>query len=115
MEAVPVLLTHEKFRLNHDDEYVKRLHALISARNLLVHPKPSSHEVDGVPHPLYGDNALLPGPEYLELVEDYTFGSKHNYTPEQYHEALDKFDKWFFRRLHGNLSKIRLLSPRNET
>jgi hypothetical protein len=115
LELVPTLLTHNKYRLNHDDEYVKRLHALISARNLLVHPKPSSHEVDGVPHPMYGENVFFPGAEYRDLVEDFTFGAKHEYTPEQFYEALEKLEKWFFRRLHGNISKVRLLRARSET
>ncbi|CBE68556.1 MAG: hypothetical protein F9K13_03410 [Candidatus Methylomirabilis oxygeniifera] len=116
LEATAVLLTGEKFRLNPDDEYVKRLHSLISYRNLLVHPKPTAHEVStvAVTHPIYGVEFEVPGPEYDDLVADLTFGAKNHYKPQEYHEALDKLDKWFFKRLPDRVSKVRLLIPRGE-
>jgi hypothetical protein len=80
-----------------------------------VHPKPAAHEVESVPfvHPIYGDKGFrMPGPDYFVLVDDYTFGMKSSFSAEQYHEALEKLDKWFFRRLSGDLSKIRLLRAR---
>lgn len=114
LEATAVLLTDEKYRFNPDDEYVKRLHSLISYRNLLVHPKPTSHEVTTltVKHPIYRVEFEVPGPEYADLAEDLTFGAKNLYKPEEYHEALEKLDKWFFQRVPDRVSKIRLLLSR---
>lgn len=115
LETTAILLTKEEYRFNPDDEYVKRLHSLISYRNVLVHPKPSKHEVDTVMfrHPVFGLDVPMPGEDYLNVVNDLTFGAKNIYTPKEYHEALVKLEKWFFQRLPDRVSKVRLLLARS--
>lgn len=117
LELLPILLTTNQFRLNREDEYVKRLFALISTRNLLVHPKPSSHEVktDRIPDPFSpGGELTVPDSEFWDLLDDLTFGSKHQYSPEDYHEALNKLEELFFERLPNKLENVPLLRPRSE-
>jgi len=115
LEMTAVLLTNEQYRFNPEDEYIKRLHSLISHRNALVHPKPSSHEVNAKPfrHPLHGVEVLWPDDSYLDLVDDLSFGAKNPYTAPEYHEALQKLDKWFFDRLPDRVSNTRLLISRS--
>lgn len=117
LETLPLLLTSNKFRLNHSNEVVQRLLALIGARNQLVHPKPSSHEVtrEKFDHPIYKNAEFFaPGTEFWDLLDDLSFGVRHAYQPEEYHDAVDKLEKWFFKRLPDRVSKIALLTPNDE-
>ena len=44
---------------------------------------------------------------------DITLGASKTFTPLQYHEALEKLEKWFFARCPDRLSKIAMVVDRS--
>jgi len=113
LDSLAPLLTSHQYRLDKNHWVYQRLGALITERNNLVHPKPQEHDVPITrgPHPVYGgaaDYPILPA-EYFELASDLTLGTGKRYSPQQYHEAIEKFDKWFLRRLPDRISRVALL------
>jgi len=112
LESLAPLLTSHKYRFDKNHWVFQRLSALITERNNLVHPKPQEHSIPITrgPHPVYGgSNFPQLTPEYFKLAEDLTLGAGQKYTPQEFHEAIEKFDKWFLRRLPDRISKIALL------
>jgi hypothetical protein len=52
-------------------------------------------------------------PRELAAYEiDVTLGAAGEFTPPEYHEALDKLEKWFFRRCPDRLSKVDMVIDR---
>ena len=39
-------------------------------------------------------------------------GATKTYTPVEYHDAIEKLEKWFFRRYPDRLSKVEMLIER---
>ena len=115
LDALPMLLTSHAFRFDKQHWVYQRLSALISERNSVVHPKPQEHDfpITRRPHPVFGGSPCFPEfpAEYYTLAEDLTMGSGRKFTPLEYHEALEKLDKWFLRRLPSGVSKIAMLVP----
>jgi hypothetical protein len=111
LNALVPLLTDHRFQFNHKHFVYKRLNALISIRNILVHPKPFDKElsVSDQVHPL--GYPILDG--YVEIAEDLTLGAAEKFNPLEYHEALEKLDKWFFMRLPDHISKVAMLVANN--
>jgi len=113
LESLAPLLTSHKYRFDKTHWVYQRLNTLITERNNLVHPKPQEHliPITRGPHPVFGGAPHFPvlPPEYYDLADDLTLGAGKKYSPEQYHEAIEKFDKWFLRRLPDRISKIALL------
>ena len=114
LNSLAPLLTSHKYRFDKNHWVYQRLGALISERNNLVHPKPQEHDIPITrgPHPVYGgtQSPILPD-EYYDLADDLTLGSGKKYSPQEYHEAIEKFDKWFLQRLPDRVSKVALLVP----
>lgn len=109
LHSLVPLLTDHRFQFNRDHFVYKRLSSLISVRNVLVHPKPIEKElpISEKLHPFD-----LPMPEgYYELVEDITLGAIKTFDPLDYHDAIEKLDKWFFRRVPDRLDKLAMLVP----
>ena len=115
LDLLPPLLTSHKYRFDKENWVYQRLGALISARNNLVHPKPQQHEfpITRIPHPVFGGGPNFPvfPDEYYAVVDDLKMGADSRYTPLEYHEALEKLDKWFLRRLPDGIAKIAMLAP----
>lgn len=108
LNALVPLLTDHRFQFNRKHFVYKRLNMLISIRNILVHPKPFDKEisVSDQRHPL--GYPILDG--YVEIAEDLTLGAAEKFNPLEYHEALEKLDKWFFMRLPDHISKVAMLT-----
>lgn len=115
LDTLPVLLTSHKFRFDKQYWVYQRLAALISERNNVVHPKPKEHDfpIARMPHPVFGGTPNFPvfPAEYYSAIDDLTMGAGSKYTPLEYHEALEKLDKWFLRRLPDGISRIAMLVP----
>jgi hypothetical protein len=45
---------------------------------------------------------------------DITLGASKTFTPLEYHEALEKLDKWFFHRFPDRLSKVAMVVDRSK-
>jgi len=45
---------------------------------------------------------------------DITLGASKTFTPLEYHEALDKLEKWFFLRCPDKLAKVAMVLAREE-
>jgi hypothetical protein len=106
LNALVPLLTDHRFQFNSAHFVYRRLNSLISIRNILVHAKPFEKEFS-----VSGKDPLgfpiLDG--YYEIANDITLGATEEFTPVQYHETLEKLDKWFFRRLPDHVSKLAML------
>ena len=113
LNALVPLLTDHRFQFNRKHFVYQRLNALISIRNILVHPKPFDKEfsVSDQVHPL--GYPILDG--YAEIADDLTLGAAEKFDPLEYHEALEKLDKWFFRKLPDHISKVAMLVANNHT
>jgi hypothetical protein len=106
LNALVPLLTDHRYQFNRNHYVYQRLNSLISVRNLLVHPKPFEREIPmpDIPHPL---GYVIPD-GYYDIADDLTFGAVERFTPIEYHDALEKLDKWFFNRLPDRISKVAL-------
>ena len=111
LNSLVPILTENRYQFDRSHFVYRRLSSLIFVRNFLVHAKPISKQlaVSDKPHPL--GFPILEG--YYEIVEDFTLGAVEDFTPLEYHDALEKLDKWFFRRLPDKIGKVALLK-RNE-
>ena len=107
LNALVPLLTEHRFQFNRNHFVYRRLNSHISVRNALVHPKPFEHDfpVSHEVHPL--GYPVLDG--YVEVADDLTLGKVKEFGPLEYHEALEKLDKWFFKRLPDHISKVAML------
>lgn len=107
LNALVPLLTDHRFQFSRTHFVYRRLNSLISVRNILVHPKPFEKKfpISDQVHPL--GYPILDG--YVEAAEDMTLGAIEKFNPLEYHEALEKLDKWFFRRLPDHISKVAML------
>lgn len=45
---------------------------------------------------------------------DIALGATKTFTPLEYHEALDKLEKWFFRRYPDKLTKVAMVIDRSK-
>ncbi|MCH8261433.1 MAG: hypothetical protein IIA77_00070 [Proteobacteria bacterium] len=110
LNSLVPILTENKFRINQDHFVYQRLASLITIRNKLAHPKTTIEKFKAEEPDKKGFPFLvgLP-PEYFEKVDDLTLGTKDAFTPLEYHEALEKLEKWFFRRCPDGLSKVEMV------
>lgn len=109
LNAFVSILTNDRYRINQDHFVYQRLASLIKVRNTLAHPKPSIQDYEIVKNdPMTWPPFQLPL-EFYENVSDLTLGSTDAFTPLEYHEAMEKLEKWFFNRCPDRLSKIAMV------
>jgi hypothetical protein len=112
--VVPVL-TEGKYSINKRHFVYERLASLIRVRNSIAHAKAEFQE-------LTPEDAELAGVPMIFLTEaqrerrlrnipvtDFTMGATKAFSPLEYHEALEKFEKWFFQRCPDRLSKVAMV------
>ncbi|MCJ7547476.1 MAG: hypothetical protein MUP30_11740 [Deltaproteobacteria bacterium] len=112
LNALVPFLTNNQYRINQGHIVYQRLASLISVRNLLAHPKPTmikfeedeSAEPETWPFP-YPKMSL----EITESLSDLTMGATKTYTPIEYHDAIEKLEKWFLHRCPDHLSKVAMV------
>jgi hypothetical protein len=108
LDAVVPILTGNKFRMNPSHIVYKKLQSLISVRNRMVHPRPTVVSFESemtAPHP------SMPY-ELIEMLDDLTMGFAKEYSPIEYHEAIDKLERWVLHRCPDRLSKVALVVER---
>ena len=114
---VPVL-TQGKYRINKDHFVYQRLVSLIRVRNSIAHAKSELEEVVAGPDDLMETPVIPFGmaqiPRQFMNDPDSTLGASERFTPLEYHEALDKLEKWFFHRFPDKLSKVAMVIARSK-
>lgn len=114
---VPVL-TDGNYSINKQHFVYQRLISLIRVRNTLTHAKSELKTVSNEEQEQVSVPQLFSSPEYIpkKLAEmqsiglDLTLGASTTFTPLEYHEALEKLNKWFFNRCPDRLSKVAMVT-----
>ena len=116
LNAIVPFLTSNSFIFNPSHDVYKKLVSLIKVRNMLVHPKSFfenvkiQQEVD----PDTGEAFPFPVSKTLaKLGEDLSLGSIKEYLPTEYHDALNKLERIFFKNLGKpqRLAKTKQIIP----
>jgi hypothetical protein len=87
------------------------LKSLIAARNRAAHPRPtlSSFEGEALDNPFpFMPRYSIPE-EFIDFLDDLTMGLAKKYSPIEYHEAIEKLERWVLRRCPDRLSKVALV------
>jgi|HubBroStandDraft_1064217.scaffolds.fasta_scaffold08564_7 hypothetical protein len=116
---VPVL-THGRYEINKEHFVYQRLIDLVRMRNALAHAKSELTEFsvtddDLVDVPVVGAGMVKMPRVILESGGgDVTLGASATYTPLEYHDALNKLEKWFFHRCPDKLAKVAMVVDRTK-
>jgi len=114
---VPVL-TEGRYRINMKHLVYERLISLIRVRNSITHAKSELEEITAAPEDLMSVPLIFSGmaqiPRRFMDQPDITLGASKTFTPLEYHDALEKLDKWFFRRCPDRLSKVAMVVDRSK-
>jgi hypothetical protein len=118
---VPIL-TDGRYEINKNHFVYQRLASLIRTRNTIAHAKSeleviSVGEEDLVEVPFIdgGMGGMLRKPrQFVGNEPDVTLGATKTFTPLEYHDALDKLEKWFFDRCPDRLSKLAMVVDRSK-
>jgi hypothetical protein len=114
------LLTDGQYTINKAHFIYQRLVSLIRVRNSIAHPKPESEEIwateeDLLDLPVIGARLTFAQiPKQMMDEPDITLGASKAFTPLEYHEALEKLEKWFFDRCPDKLTKVALVVNRSK-
>ncbi|MGI0016126.1 MAG: hypothetical protein ACREBU_22120, partial [Nitrososphaera sp.] len=121
---VPVF-TEGRYRINKEHFVYQRLASLIRVRNSITHAKSEMEEIAATSDHLISHPFMLMGMEGIEPKEvieriqrqvsgpDITLGASKAFSPLEYHEALEKLDKWFFQRSPDKLRKVAMVVDRS--
>lgn len=115
---VPVL-THGRFDINKDHSVYQRLMSLIRTRNSIAHAKSELTTIEISEAELVSVHVLGLGmnkipKRFLDGNDDITLGASSSFTPLEYQDALNKLEKWFFRRYPDRLSKVAMVIERTK-
>ena len=114
---VPVM-TEGRYRMNKKHFVYQRLISLIRVRNAITHAKSETEEITATPEDLISVPAIFPGtaqiPHQFMDEPDITLGASKTFTPLEYHDALEKLEKWFFHRCPDKLSKVAIVVDRSK-
>jgi hypothetical protein len=107
------VLTDGRYRINKEHFIYQRLLSLIRVRNSITHAKSEFEEITTKPDDLIDVPAIHFGtgkiPRQFIDEPDITLGASKTFSPLEYHDALEKLEKWFFRRCPDKLSKIAMV------
>ena len=101
LNAIVPILTFEKYKINQEHLVYQQLASPISRRNQLVHPQPSSEEVEvekWIDSPVPPFVPFPVTPDLWERSADVTMGAARAFGPLEYHDAI--------RRLHPALRTL---------
>jgi hypothetical protein len=114
---VPVM-TEGHYRINTNHFVYQRLISLIRVRNDITHAKSRIEEITATPEELISVPAIpfeiIQIPIQFMSEPDITLGALKTFSPLQYHEALEKLEKWFFQRCPDKLSKVAMVVDRSK-
>jgi len=120
LNVVVPILTDGRYRINHDHYVYQRLASLIRVRNSITHAKPETQEIEAQPEDLINipvfpsGMAKLPRQFMVPDLPDLTLGASKMFSPLEYHDALDKLEKWFFLRCPDKLGKVAMVIDRKK-
>lgn len=114
---VPVM-TDGHYRINKEHFVYQRLISLIRVRNSLAHAKSDFEEItaadeDLIEIPLLNARMIKMPKQHMN-EPDITLGASKSFTPLEYHEALEKLEKWFFQRCPDRLNKVAMVVDRSK-
>lgn len=114
---VPVL-TEGRYRIKKDHTVYQRLAALIQVRNSIAHAKPKLEEMTAEEQVPFDLSVLYLNPteisRHLFTGPDITLGASKQFSPLEYHDAIDKLEKYFLWRCPDRLSKIAMVIDRSK-
>ena len=111
---VPVL-TDGRYRINKQHFVYQRLITLVRVRNSITHAKAEIEEISAEPEDLLGFLGTYGEiPRQRMKGPDITLGASKMFTPMQYHDALEKLEKWFFDRCPDKLGKVAMVVDRSK-
>lgn len=115
------LLTEGRYRINREHFVYQRLASLIRVRNSITHAKSETEEIGAIPEDLVSVPVISPGmPQMIQIPRqfmeepDITLGASKSFSPLEYHDALEKLEKWFFHRCPDKLRKIAMVTDRSK-
>jgi hypothetical protein len=116
LNAIVPLLTSNSFVFNPAHEVYKKLISLIKVRNILVHPTSFYEDVEIQKEVDPDTGKAFPYPvskKLAELGDDISLGSTKEYLPTEYHDALNKLERIFFKNIGKpqRLAKTKLIIP----
>jgi|GEM_PF-2975678 len=111
-------LTSGQYNINKNHFVYQRLISLIRIRNTIAHAKSEIEEVSASPDELTDMFVLNEGAtkipkQFLMTEPDITLGAAKDFSPLEYHEALEKLEKWFFHRYPDRLRKVAMVIERS--
>jgi hypothetical protein len=110
---VPVM-TEGRYRIKKEHIVYQRLISLIRVRNSITHAKSELEETTATPDVSFPPFGIAPTPSQSKFNPlDITLGASKTFTPLQYHDALEKLEKWFFQRCPDKLSKVAMVVDRS--
>lgn len=114
---VPVM-TEGRYRMNTKHFVYQRLISLIRVRNDITHAKSKIEEITATPEDLISVPVIPFGvaqiPTQFMNEPDITLGALKTFTALEYHDALEKLEKWFFQRCPDKLSKVAMVVDRSK-
>jgi len=110
LESIVPLLTDGAYRFEKGHWVYRRLRSLISVRNAITHSKPKweetvANEDDMIEIPLITSGVV----KVPRIFCPWAATANNIPSPIEFHEALEKFDKWFFRRCPDKLHKVEMV------
>jgi len=115
---VPVL-TEGRYKINKDHFVYQRLISLIRTRNAITHAKSELQEISAAPEdilevPVLFSSGMAQVPRQFMDKPDITLGAAKTFSPLEFHDALDKLEKWFFHRSPDKLAKVAMVLDRSK-
>jgi hypothetical protein len=116
-------LTSGEYEINKDHFVYQRLVSLIRIRNTIAHAKSETREIEVVETDMTTPVSFqsvgpvrVPHGFFTHIPEgDETLGASKTFSPGEYHDALNKLEKWFFLRCPDRLSKIEMVKVRDKS
>jgi len=115
LESIVPMLTSGQYKINKSHFVYQRLISLIRTRNELTHAKASLKIIPEKDAKAAATPAIFSNEPIDAIVQRHmrlheaAMGPPNKFTPTEYHEALEKFEKWFFQRSPDRLSKVAMV------
>lgn len=119
LKVLVPLLTNGKYDINMDHFVYQRLISLIRVRNAIAHAKSELEEIkssdkDLIEVPILNAGFVKTPKKIANTHPDITLDASKTFSPLEYHDALDKLEKWFFLRYPDKLSKVAMVIDRSQ-
>lgn len=118
LNVIVPILTEGRYRINKEHLVFQRLSSLIRVRNRLAHARTKLETVDVGPVDLVTVPFITSGsseiPRQFFDKEDLALGATKEFTPLDYHDAVDMLEKEFFRRSPDRLARVAMVIDRSK-